>query len=231
MQEWIQKVFDAPEFGVLVLPAALLLGLLTAVGSGCNIAMLAAIAGFAGSREDVRRQDLLLACACFMLGTILSLAALGALIGYLGQAAGASLGRYSALFAGFVATFFGLAALKLVPFRLPAFRVSKQRCRRGLLGAAVFGLAAGGASATCTMVCCGPLLPVAMGLVVLRGQGVWGALIMTMFAIGYSVPLTATMLGVGLGRLSGVARKAAGPIRVVAGIVLIGVGFWLLATL
>ena len=231
MWEWIRQVFDAPEFGIAVLPAALLLGSLTAVGSGCNVAILSGIAGYSASREGLRGRDALLACVCFMLGTILSLAALGALIGYLGEVGGKSLGRYGKMFAGFVMILFGFGALKLLPYRLPAFDPLKGRLPRGLSGAAVFGLAVGGGSTACTMLCCGPLLPVVLGLAALRGQSGWGALILTMFAVGYTVPMTAIMLGVSLGRLSGIAKKATGPIRVVAGIVLIGAGFWLLATM
>ena len=94
----------------------------------------------------------------------------------------------------------------------------------------MFGLALGGGSTACTMGCCAPLLPVVLGMAVLRGQSGWGALIMTMFAVGYSLPLAAIMLGASLGRLSGVAQKAAKPIRIVAGVGLIGVGFWQLAS-
>jgi hypothetical protein len=52
-----------------------------------------------------------------------------------------------------------------------------------------------------------------------------------MFAIGYSLPLATLMLGVGLGRTMALAQKAVKPIRLVAGIALIAIGFWLLATM
>ena len=79
------------------------------------------------------------------------------------------------------------------------------------------------------MACCGPvMLPIVLGLAALRGEGIWGALILAVFAVGYSLPMVAVMLGVGLGKLSGIATKIAGPIRIVGGIVLVGVGFWLM---
>jgi len=230
VNEWIQHVFEAREFGILALPAAAILGLLTALGSGCNVALLAAVAGYAGSREDLRHRDVVSMSGCFMLGTVLSLACLGALIAYFGRMAGGRLGRYGEIAAALLIIFFGLAVLKVVPFRLPSFDPMKGRHPRGLVGAGAFGLAVGAASITCTMTCCGPLLPVVLGLAALRGQAGWGAAILTLFAIGYSAPLAAVMLGVGTARLSGIVRTAEGPIRVLAGVALIAVGFWLLTT-
>ena len=230
MQEWIERVLQAPELGIVALPAALLLGALAAVSSGCNLAILTAVAGYGASREDLERRLILLTCVFFMLGTVVSLAALGALAGYLGQAA-AGIGNYGQLFAGFITIFFGLAALKLLPFRLPELTVLKGRRPAGMIGAAFFGLAIGASSTTCTMACCAPVLPVVLGLVALRGQAGWGATILVVFAVGYSVPMVLAMLGASVGRLAGAALKAAKPIRTVAGLVLIAAGFWLLATI
>ncbi len=231
MQEWVQRVFEAPEFGVLVLPAAVLLGLLTAVSSGCNLAVLAAVAGSAGSRQDARRRDVVLMCVCFALGTILAMSVIGSLVGYLGQVAGSRLGLYGQAFMGVVVILFGLAVLGLLPFRLPRFQLAEGKRPRGLLNASIFGFAVGGGSTACTVACCGPLLPVALGLAALRGEVLWGALIMMLFAVGYTLPMAVAMLGISLGRLAGFARRAAKPVRVVAGILLLGVGFWLLGTL
>ncbi len=230
MEEWIAQVLNASEFGILVLPAGFLLGLITSVGAaGCCLPVLAVVGGYAGTRRDIHRRDVLMAGACFMLASILSLAAAGALVGYFGQAVGASLGIYGKMLIGFMAIVFGLLALDLLPFRLPTFAPATGKLPRGVLGATVFGLAAGGANTTCAIACCGPvMLPIVLGLAALRGEGVWGALILAMFAVGYSLPMVAAMLGVGLGKLSGLATKIAGPIRMVSGVVMIGVGLWLL---
>jgi cytochrome c-type biogenesis protein len=228
MQEWIQQVLKSAEFGILLVPASLLLGVITAVGPVCNVAMLGAVAGYAGSRENVKRRDLWVTCACFMLATILALAALGWLLGHLGQAVGAQVGRYGKILAGLVAIFFGMAALRLVPFRLPSVKLLKGKLPHGIVAAAVFGLTIGAASVACTLVCGGPLLPIALGLAALQGQTGRGALIMAMFAVGYSLPMAAIMLGIGLGRMSGFAKKASEPVRIVAGVLLVVAGFWLM---
>ncbi len=95
----------------------------------------------------------------------------------------------------------------------------------------MFGLSVGAASITCTLACSGPLLPIVFGMAAVRGQAIWGALILGLFAVGYSLPLAALMLGVGLGRTTALAQTILGPIRFVGGAGLIGVGFWLLATM
>ncbi len=93
------------------------------------------------------------------------------------------------------------------------------------------GLGVGGASITYTMACCGPMiLPVVLGLSILKGQGVWGAMILGAFAIGYSLPMVAAILGIGLGKLTGVANKVAKPVRLTSGALLVGAGFWLILT-
>ncbi|MHC4713505.1 MAG: hypothetical protein ACYTAN_09600 [Planctomycetota bacterium] len=231
IQEWIGRVFERPEFGLAALPAALVLGFVSAVGSGCNIAVVAVVAGYAGGSQAPRRREALFECGGFLVGSFVSLAILGALVGRLAGLSGTWVGTFGRMFAGFAAAFFGLVALRVVPFNLPRLEFSRSTRFRGLPGSVVFGLAVGAASISCTLGCCAPLLPVVLGLAALKGQPVWGAAILGAFAVGYTAPLGAVMAGVSLGRLSGAATKVAGPIRVVAGIVLIVVGFWLLAGL
>lgn len=227
--EWLEQVLQSNEFSTAVLPASLLLGLITSVGSYCNIGIIAAVIGFAGSHKGtVQKRDTLMITICFFIGTTVSLILLGYLVGYLGELAGDTLGRYGLVFTGFASIFFGLMALDLVPFKLPSFQVSQSSFKTGIIGAGLFGLLVGMASITCTMACCGPLIPIVLGLAASRGEGTWGALILTMFAIGYNLPLAVLMLGVGLGRLTKIAQKAVGPIRLIAGTLLILVGFWLL---
>ncbi|MCP4583959.1 MAG: hypothetical protein GY839_20300 [candidate division Zixibacteria bacterium] len=230
--EWINEILTSPEFGLAILPASLLLGILTAFSSCCNIGIIAAVAGFAGSHDETfRRRDAVLTSVTFFLGTTISLALLGMLMGYFGQLVGNNFGKYGIILTAFAAIFFGLFALDLLPFKIPSINLPDRKRKAGLLASAGFGLAVGAASITCTFACTGPLLPIILGTAVVGGQGAWGALVLTMFGIGYSLPLAALMFGVGMGRTTAIAQKAAGPIRKVAGVALIGVGFWLLFTM
>lgn len=233
MQEWINQIFSAPEFGLMVLPAGFLLGLITATGClGCCAPVVAAVIGYAGSREGEQRRDVFVIAGFFMVGTVLALSAAGWLVGAVSQSFGSTFGLYGKILIAVITVFFGFAALNLLPFKLPTINPTKAHLPPGLLGASIFGLAVGGASTAYTMGCCGPmLLPVVLGLSLLKGQAGWGALILATFAIGYSLPMVAVILGIGLGKLSGIANRIATPVRIVSGIMLIGAGIWLLFTL
>ncbi len=97
-----------------------------------------------------------------------------------------------------------------------------------MTGSMLFGVGVGAASLTCALACCGPLLPMAMAIASARGEAGWGAMILMIFAVGYSIPLAVVMLGVGLGRLTSLAKTAMRPIRIIAGASLIIAGMWLL---
>lgn len=230
--DWIEQVLKSSSFTFAALPAALVLGLITAVTSCCNFGVVTAVVGFAGSRdESYTRRDAIFTTLAFMLGTIISLSLAGLAIGHISGLAGTNLKRYGTGFMGFALIFAGLAALKILPFRLPSVNLSKVKQPRGRVGSVVFGLVIGTASIACTMACCGPLLPLVFGMSAARGDAVWGATILGLFAIGYSLPLAALMVGVGLGRTTTLAQKVLKPIRTIAGIGLVAVGFWLLATM
>lgn len=230
--DWVSQVMQSEDFGLMILPASFLLGLITAVGSSCNLGIVAAVVGFAGSREDsFKKREAVMTAGFFLLGTLASLTGLGLLVGYFGQVATDSFGRWGYLVLGLGAIFFGIISLNLLPFRVPSFGVSRRARPSSLAGAAVFGLVVGAGSVTCTIACCGPLLPVVLSVAAARGEVIWGSVILAMFALGYSLPLAALMLGVGVGRLTSFAQKIVKPIRYVAGVVLITVGFYLLTTM
>ena len=64
---------------------------------------------------------------------------------------------------------------------------------------------------------------------VLQGHALWGMVLMAAFGIGFSLPLSAILFGVSFGKASLKAQKAEAAIRVVAGVLLVGAGFYLLA--
>jgi cytochrome c biogenesis protein CcdA len=89
----------------------------------------------------------------------------------------------------------------------------------------------GGGAAACS-VCCNPVLPVVLAVTTIQGHALWGAAILTVFSIGYSLPIAGVLVGLGLGvrRLTTVVQRVTPIIQKVAGILLIVVGFSLLAT-
>ena len=59
---------------------------------------------------------------------------------------------------------------------------------------------------------------------------IWAILMLAMFAIGFSLPLGAVLLGISLSKVSLAARGADVAIRWIAGVVLVIAGFYFLVT-
>ena len=64
----------------------------------------------------------------------------------------------------------------------------------------------------------------------LQGQTLWGAGILGAFALGYALPLAGILLGFSLGRSALKTKKAAAVLRIVGGVLLVGIGFYFLIT-
>jgi len=231
MVQWVTETLQAGSMGPAALPLAFLLGLMSAVASACcTLPAMGMLVAYSGTREDANRQTAFASAISFMVGSTLALIVLGLVAGFLGQAAQAVLGRYWKLFAGAIAVVLGLAALKLLPFRLPqlAGKSETQFSGRGVFGVAVVGLLMGGGVAAASLPC-NPGIFIVLGASVLMGQVLWGVVLMAAFAVGFSLPLSAILLGVSFGKASLKAQKAEAAIRAVAGVLLVCAGFYLLA--
>lgn len=231
MPAWVEQTLTSPELGLVALPAMFLLGFIGLATNCCTPAVIGAMAGFSGAGERRSPREFVFASVSFMLGTLVALSILGAVAGMVGQLAGQTLGRFFQVFAGLAVILFGLAALGLLPFRLPQPRLDHRIIPQGGLGAVVFGFTVGGASVTC-MLGCNPLLAVPLGLATIQGRTLFGAGLLAAFALGYSLALTLLLTGLGtiLERLKGTSRGVAAVIKTAAGIVLIGAGLYLLGT-
>lgn len=231
MQEWINQALESGTLSLAGLLAVFLLGLVSSVASACcTLPVLGAVVGYSGTRKGNGRRATLLAALFFMMGTTIAIIILGGVAGFIGQVAQSTLGKYWKLFAGLIAIFFGLAALKLLPFKLPQ-KISKSEAQpKGLFGAAVFGLVVGGGVGVCSLPC-NPGIFIVLGVVILQGYSLWAVAILVAYAIGFSLPLAAIMLGVSFGKSVAKAKKAETAIRIIAGVLLIAAGFYFLATI
>ncbi len=123
--------------GPTALPLAFLLGLVSAIASACcTLPAMGVLVAYSGTRQDTNRRAALASAAWFLVGTTLALIILGFVAGLIGQTAQAFLGQYWKLFAGVVAVLFGLATLKMLPFKLPsrAHKESAASASGGKLG-------------------------------------------------------------------------------------------------
>lgn len=214
------------------MPLAFLLGLVSAIASACcTLPALGMLVAYSGTRQDVNRRRACVSAISFMIGTTLALITLGLVAGFVGQAAQALLGRYWKIFAGAMAVLLGLAALKLLPVKLPQFtrKAESHSAVPGMLGTVLVGLLVGGGLAACSLPC-NPGIFIVIGASILMGKILWGMMLMAAFGVGFSLPLGAILLGVSLGKAAIKMQKAETAIRTVAGVLLVCAGFYLLAT-
>lgn len=88
----------------------------------------------------------------------------------------------------------------------------------------------GGGISICSL-CCNPGIFVVLGVIVLQGYSLWAMMILVAYAVGFSLPLAAVMLGVSFGKMVLKAKKVEGTVGIVAGLLLVLAGFYFLATI
>jgi cytochrome c-type biogenesis protein len=210
---------------------ALLLGLVSAVTSACcALPAMGLLVGYSGVQANDNRRTAFKSTLFFILGTIISLMIIGGIAGFIGQIAQITLGKYWKIFGGIIAIFFGLATLKLLPFNLSLGKFGGIGSKTMNLKAAVAGLVLGGIVAVSSLPC-NPGIFIVIGAAFLQGKIFWAMLMLAMFAIGFSLPLGAVLLGISLSKVSLAARGADTAVRWISGLLLLGVGFYFLFTL
>jgi cytochrome c biogenesis protein CcdA len=223
----LQEVASQP----VGLAFALLLGVVSAATSACcTLPALGIMAGYSGARTNYSRKAAARNVLLFTVGTIVSLMIIGGIAGFVGQVAQVKLGRYWKIFAGVAAVFLGLAALKLLPFELSLGRFESIKKKLANSGAILTGLILGGIVAASSLPC-NPGIFIVIGAAILQGNVFWAVLMLLMFAIGFSLPLGAVLMGISLSKVSLAARGADRVIRWAAGCVLIAAGFYFLITI
>jgi cytochrome c biogenesis protein CcdA len=232
MTQWVTETLQSASVGPLALPLALLLGLVSALASACcTLPAMGVLVAYSGTREDANRKNAVVSAISFMIGTTLALIVLGLVAGFVGQAAQMLLGKYWKLFAGFMAVVLGLAALKMLPLKLPGLnrKTASRPAGQGIFGTVMVGLLMGGGVAAASLPC-NPGIFIVIGASILMGHILWGMVLMAAFGVGFSLPLGAILFGVAFGKASLKAQKAEAAIRAIAGVLLVGAGFYLLAT-
>lgn len=238
--EWIRSLlagashaFDQAGGGVTAVPLAFALGLLSALVSACcALPVLSVVVGYAGTRSDRGVRSRLVTAGVFTLGAALALVLLGVVAAAVGQVAQTTLGRYWKVFAGVAAIVLGLGAMGLLPFSVfGAWRKVKAGVGggRGWLGTLGFGFVGGGAVSVCSLAC-NPGIFIILGAAMLQGFTVWMAAILVAYSLGFALPLGALMLGVSLATAAAKWKGLETWVRRVAGVVLVGVGFYFLWT-
>lgn len=230
MLDFVTNALQQASSQPLGLLLAMIFGILSAATSACcALPALGVMAGYSGSQESVNRKIAFQKVLFFTLGTIVSLMIIGGVAGFMGQAANASLGLYWKIFAGVVLIIFGLAALKIMPFKIPFKQFDSIKKRIGVSGAVLAGLILGGLVAASSL-CCNPIIFGVIGIAVLQKHTFQAVLLLSMFAVGFSIPLGAVLFGFSLGKILFITKNAEKIVRWLAGLILLAVGFYFLLT-
>jgi len=228
MLEYITNTLQEVASQPIGLIFALILGTLSAATSACcTIPALGLLVGYSGTQVNANRKTAVKSALLFTLGTIISLMIIGGIAGFVGQVAQNALGQYWKIFAGIAAIFLGLAALKLLPFKLSFGKLEKAQSKMGKYGTILAGLILGGIVAVSSLPC-NPGIFIVIGVAILQGKILWAILMLAMFAVGFSIPLGAILLGVSLGKAGLAVKGADAIIRWIAGAILIVAGFYFL---
>jgi cytochrome c biogenesis protein CcdA len=233
MENWIKSLMDSGQPGVLTLFAVFFLGMTAVFTCVCNYALFAVVAGYSGSLSgEEKSKTALPGGLAFLAGAVLSMAFMGALFGYAGRLMGEASGSWWKITTGIICVVFGLWSMDFLPFKIPSLKIGKGKPKPGILPAILFGLTVGGIS-TAFNSCCNPVFPVILAASFIKGSMVWGFLMLTVFALGYAMPLALGFTGIrwGLGMLSTTLGKFSKVIPYVGGAILLIMGFYFLLTI
>ncbi len=232
MDAWINQVLSNEHASIMILIAVLVMGILSVFTCACNFAIIGVVAGYSGANPATGKTKMLIWKGfAFLLGTIISMSLIGAIFGFTGKWISDSVGSYWKIAAGMVAILFGLYSMEMAPFKLPGISFKTQESQQSIFTAIIFGLTVGGLSAACNS-CCNPFFPVILAASFVKGSAIWGFIMLSTFALGFGLPLTAMIMcvGLGLGKISKTLSLIVTIVKYIGGIVLIGFGFYLLLT-
>lgn len=233
MEEWIQHILSSDQAGYTVLSAVFLFGLISVFTCGCNFSIIAIVAGYSGTiGSSGKSKAVILNGLLFFTGMVISMAVIGAIIGYASELISTSFGNYWKIAVGLISIIFGLFTMELLPFKMPSITISPTNGKTGVFSSVIFGLTIGGLTLASNS-CCNPVFPIVIAVSFVKGSVIWGILLMSAYAIGYGLTFTAILIGIGLGfgKTSRTFTKLGNVLKYTGGIIMIVVGFYLLITL
>ena len=205
----------------LTYPVTMFLGFLAGVTAiTCYLPLVPAVAGFVVGQGTNRKRRIVIPFF-IMLGSIVTLVALGVVVSLAGLTLQKSLGRYWAYFIGSVCIIVGLFVLGAI--KIPTkIKVPKIK-QKGFIGPFAFGMVLGGVMGFGSA-CCLPALPIVLTYAAIQGRPVHAALILGTFAVGQSIPLFA--IGLFSNLLSKLVGRWSVYVRRIAGVLLLGAGIY-----
>lgn len=164
---------------------AVFLGGVLSSASPCVLATIPLVVGFVGGYAEGNRKKAFFYSLAFIIGLSLTFTMFGAAAALLGTMFG-TVGGWWYLAVGCVAVAMGLQMLGLYELRLPDLPQFKPK-RGGIAGALLLGLFFGVASSPCAT----PVLVVVLSLAALKGQILYGTLLLFTYALGHCLLMLA----------------------------------------
>lgn len=220
LAELAQRAAAAPPLVTLLL---VFVGGLLSSASPCVLAAVPLVVATVGGVSHSRQRAVVLTLA-FVLGLVLCFTLLGALAALTGRLIG-DVGPGWLVLLGVVAIAMGAHLARIIQLPLPQVTVRRLR-GAGVLGAFALGALTGTLSSPCAT----PILVVILSLVAFERQVAWGTLLLSVYALGHVVLLFAAgaVSGFATAFLSSRAARWGERLHRAFGVVLLGIGFWVL---
>ncbi len=205
---------------------AVFLGGVTTALNPCVLAMIPLLMGVvAGNKETTTLRRSLAFSLFFVLGLAITFTVLGLISALMGRMFG-NIGQFWKYVVAGVCLIMGLNLLGLLKINFPVpagLKVKKQ----GYVGAFLLGLLFGVVSTPCAV----PILAVLLAFVAEKGNVLYGGFLLFVYALGHSALVLAAGTSVGAAKSlleSKGLRTAHGILQKVAGVLIIGIGFYFL---
>lgn len=199
IQQWTSGIIESQMNSPIFFIAIFFMGLLAAIGSCCNLGVVAAVTSYAGTgAQNGNKQSHFKTGFSFFIGNVISLSLLGAFTGFVSQSIGSTVGEYWTVIAGLLVVYLGLLSLDMLPFEFSLGDKLTSKVSAFANKGFLFGLALGGFATACSA-SCNPIFPIILGTSFLQGSILLSWLTLFVFAIGYSLPLGGVLVGAGFG--------------------------------
>jgi len=221
LEQWINQV--VPEliqsFSLLGYGLVFLAGIATSI-TPCNVSMVAVIIAHVSGSRAGREKGFVLS-SFFTLGTATTFMLLGLIIASIGGIFGTSQKVIYYFVAG-VCIIIGLNLLGLIPLNFSYGYGLTDRVGnpKGYLGSYMLGMVMGLAGSQCGT----PIMLAILSLALAKGQWLYGAVLLFIYALGLGVPIVVVGTFTGLITHMDAFARWSGVMNKVAGFLLLGVG-------